>query len=97
MASVVKMSKFSTDPNVDRRIQLEMVHTFEEGYSNPVQDWGLMYMATATRLDEFKHSLDHSNYDLAMMVLSLSVISFVFGALHCIAWNYDFPSSAECL
>ena len=96
VASVVKMSKFATDPEEDRHIRLAMVHTFDKDYSNPAKDEELMEVAKRTRLGTAAGSPIIYHGWLPILI-PIVVSSVVFGALHCIAWNYDFPGSAERL
>ena len=97
VASVLKMSKFSTDPEMDRHIRLNMVHTFDFRYGNPANDEELVEVAKMSRLDNLHYNsrLSDSHYKTSSYLMIVS--SVVFGALHCIAWKYDFPTSAERL
>jgi len=40
---------------------------------------------------------DHSNDHESLLFFGLPVVAAIFGALHCIAWNFHFPSHIEQL
>ncbi|MCJ1247027.1 hypothetical protein MMC30_004238 [Trapelia coarctata] len=98
VASTITMSKFSDNIHTDRKIRIEMAmaYDFDQFSRGESEDAALR---SISRIKRFKH--DHSYYNSTngpldtVLGFLLPGICFVFGGLHCIAWNYDFPSTQE--
>jgi len=95
VASMITMSKFSNNVDTDRKIRIEMAMAYDfDKFSRGESDDTAL--GSISRIKRIKH--DHSYHNSgngplgSVLRYLLPGVCIIFGGLHCIAWNYDFPS-----